>query len=35
MQGQKAVVLVRSYGSLPANEAIKGLDIKSRQQNGL
>jgi pimeloyl-ACP methyl ester carboxylesterase len=33
--GQKVVVVVHSYGGLPANEAIKGLDIKSREQNDL
>lgn len=33
--GQNVVVIVHSYGSLPANEAIKGLDLKTRQQNGL
>ncbi|KAF7524878.1 hypothetical protein PCG10_005461 [Penicillium crustosum] len=33
--GQEVVVVVHSYGGLPANEAIKGLDIKTRQQNGL
>jgi pimeloyl-ACP methyl ester carboxylesterase len=32
---QNVVVVVHSYGSLPSNEAIKGLDIKSRQKNGL
>lgn len=33
--GQKVVVVVHSYGSLPSNEAIKGLDITSRQEKGL
>ncbi|KAJ5970115.1 uncharacterized protein N7479_000033 [Penicillium vulpinum] len=33
--GQEVVVIVHSYGGLPANEAIKDLDIKTRQQNGL
>jgi hypothetical protein len=33
--GQNVVVVVHSYGSLPANEAIKGLDLKTRQQKGL
>lgn len=33
--GQNVVVVVHSYGSLPTNEAIKGLDIKTRQGEGL
>lgn len=33
--GQNVVVVVHSYGSLPSNEAIKGLDIKSRREKGL
>ncbi|KAJ5157959.1 uncharacterized protein N7500_007610 [Penicillium coprophilum] len=33
--GQEVVLIVHSYGGLPASEAIKGLDIKTRQQNGL
>jgi pimeloyl-ACP methyl ester carboxylesterase len=31
--GQKVVVVVHSYGALPANEAIQGLDWQSRQGN--
>ncbi|KAJ5771855.1 hypothetical protein N7520_002384 [Penicillium odoratum] len=33
--GQNVVVVVHSYGGVPSNEAIKGLDIKTRQQKGL
>lgn len=33
--GQNVVMLVHSYGSLPSNEAVRGLDLKSRQQRGL
>jgi pimeloyl-ACP methyl ester carboxylesterase len=33
--GQHVVVVVHSYGGLPSNEAIKGLDIQTRQQKGL
>jgi pimeloyl-ACP methyl ester carboxylesterase len=33
--GQNVVVVVHSYGSLPSNEAIEGLDIKTRQEKGL
>ncbi|PYH91405.1 alpha/beta-hydrolase [Aspergillus ellipticus CBS 707.79] len=33
--GQKVLVVVHSYGSLPANEAIKGLDVATRQAQGL
>lgn len=33
--GQSVVVVVHSYGTLPSNEAIKGLDIKSRREKGL
>lgn len=34
-QGQKVVVVAHSYGGIPSNEAIKGLDLKTRQQSGL
>lgn len=30
--GQKVVVVVHSYGGIPANEAIEGLDYSSRQK---
>lgn len=33
--GQNVVMVVHSYGSLPSNEAIKGLDINTRQKMGL
>ncbi|KKK14460.1 hypothetical protein P175DRAFT_0551483 [Aspergillus ochraceoroseus IBT 24754] len=33
--GQKVVVVVHSYGGLPGNEAIKDLDLKTRQSRGL
>ncbi|KAJ5766319.1 uncharacterized protein N7511_003935 [Penicillium nucicola] len=33
--GQSVVVVVHSYGALPANEAIQGLDIQTRQKQGL
>ncbi|KAJ5800632.1 uncharacterized protein N7518_002700 [Penicillium psychrosexuale] len=33
--GQKVVLIVHSYGGLPGSEAIKGLDIKTREKNGL
>ncbi|KAJ5537739.1 hypothetical protein N7494_007218 [Penicillium frequentans] len=33
--GQEVVVVVHSYGGLPSNEAIKGLDINTRQKMGL
>jgi pimeloyl-ACP methyl ester carboxylesterase len=33
--GRKVVLVVHSYGSLPANEAIRDLDISSRAKNGL
>lgn len=34
-KGQSVVVVVHSYGGIPSNEAIKGLDIKTRHLNGL
>ncbi|KAJ5949976.1 hypothetical protein N7454_001560 [Penicillium verhagenii] len=34
-EGQNVVLVVHSYGGLPSNEAIKGLDIKTRQKAGL
>ncbi|KAJ5798416.1 uncharacterized protein N7503_007712 [Penicillium pulvis] len=33
--GQKVVVVVHSYGGVPSNEAIQGLDINTRQKMGL
>jgi pimeloyl-ACP methyl ester carboxylesterase len=33
--GDYVVVVAHSYGGLPSNEAIKGLDIKTRQKEGL
>ncbi|KAI5362053.1 putative alpha/Beta hydrolase [Septoria linicola] len=32
--GQDVVVVAHSYGSIPTSEAIKGLDLKSRQAAG-
>lgn len=32
--GLKVVVVAHSYGGIPANEAIKGLDYATRQKNG-
>ncbi|EMF13551.1 alpha/beta-hydrolase [Sphaerulina musiva SO2202] len=32
--GQNVVVVAHSYGSIPASEAIKGLDLKSRKAAG-
>ena len=32
--GQNVVVVAHSYGSIPSSEAIKGLDLKSRQAAG-
>jgi pimeloyl-ACP methyl ester carboxylesterase len=33
--GWQILIVVHSYGSLPANEAIRGLDIATRQESGL
>ncbi|GKZ24997.1 hypothetical protein AbraIFM66951_000458 [Aspergillus brasiliensis] len=32
--GKKVVLVVHSYGAVPSNEAVKGLDCDSRQRNG-
>ncbi|KAJ5640035.1 uncharacterized protein N7484_007897 [Penicillium longicatenatum] len=34
-EGRDVVVVAHSYGGLPSNEAIKGLDINTRQKVGL
>lgn len=33
--GRQILIVVHSYGSLPANEAIRGLDISTRREKGL
>ncbi|KAJ5378520.1 alpha/beta-hydrolase [Penicillium cosmopolitanum] len=33
--GSHVLVVVHSYGSLPANEAIRGLDLETRRKEGL
>jgi hypothetical protein len=33
--GRQIIIVVHSYGSLPANEAIRGLDISTRKEKGL
>lgn len=34
-KGQRVVLVAHSYGGVPASEAVKGLDVASREKNGL